>query len=309
VYPEPNLRECKLGFRARHISTTARFIAANPGWLEATESAPYAEAKERLCTLPGVGEKVADCVLLFGAGRMEAFPVDVWILKVMARRYGLEGWKPAQVAQFGRTHFGPLAGAGPANTFSRTSAVTHAGKFRLISQLANRCRVNSVRLSTRRVVAFHYPFRISMKNPLMLFQRFLAFSIISIGLTPAHAQRMELTEKNVTPVVVESAAISTEVTGRIAVTTFDLVFRNPNGRILEGNFVFPLLDGQSVVRFALDINGSLREAMPVEKVQGRVVFEQIERRRVDPGLLEQNRGQQLSRTRFFPFQPTALDAS
>lgn len=107
---EPALRECKLGFRARHISETARFIAANPGWLEATELAPYAEAKERLCTLPGVGEKIADCVLLFGAGRMEAFPVDVWILKVMARRYGLDGWKPAQVAHFGRTHFGPLAG-------------------------------------------------------------------------------------------------------------------------------------------------------------------------------------------------------
>jgi N-glycosylase/DNA lyase len=107
---EPTLRECKLGFRARHISQTARFLAANPGWLEASEAAPYAEAKERLCTLPGVGEKVADCVLLFGAGRMEAFPVDVWILKVMARRYGLNGWKPAQVAHFGRTHFGPLAG-------------------------------------------------------------------------------------------------------------------------------------------------------------------------------------------------------
>jgi len=107
---EPALRECKLGFRARHISETARYLAANPGWLEKTEAATYAEAKERLCALPGVGEKVADCVLLFGAGRMEAFPVDVWILKVMARRYGLDGWKPAQVAHFGRTHFGPLAG-------------------------------------------------------------------------------------------------------------------------------------------------------------------------------------------------------
>jgi N-glycosylase/DNA lyase len=107
---EPALRDCKLGFRAKHISETARILAENPGWLEATEAAPYAEAKARLCTLPGVGEKVADCVLLFGAGHMEAFPVDVWILKVMARRYGLAGWKPAQVAHFGRTHFGPLAG-------------------------------------------------------------------------------------------------------------------------------------------------------------------------------------------------------
>jgi len=108
--PEPALRACLLGFRARYIAETARFLAANPGWLEATEQAPYPLAKERLCSLPGVGEKVADCVLLFGAGRLEAFPVDVWILKTLARRYGLDGWKPAQLAQFGRAHFGPLAG-------------------------------------------------------------------------------------------------------------------------------------------------------------------------------------------------------
>jgi N-glycosylase/DNA lyase len=108
--PEAELRGCLLGFRARYIHETAQHIAEHPGWLEETESLPYTEAKARLMTLPGVGEKVADCVLLFGAGRLEAFPVDVWILKTMERRYGLEGWKPAQVAQFGRAHFGPLAG-------------------------------------------------------------------------------------------------------------------------------------------------------------------------------------------------------
>ncbi|WP_233256598.1 DNA glycosylase [Opitutus sp. ER46] len=108
--PEADLRGCLLGFRARYIGETARFLAAHPGWLEETETLPYAEAKTRLCGLPGVGEKVADCVLLFGAGRLEAFPVDVWILKTLARRYGLDGWKPAPLAQFGRLHFGPSAG-------------------------------------------------------------------------------------------------------------------------------------------------------------------------------------------------------
>ena len=108
--PETQLRACLLGFRARYISATAKFLAAHPGWLHETESLPYPAAKERLCSLPGVGEKVADCVLLFGAGRLEAFPVDVWILRTLAVRYGLEGWKPAPLAQFGRAHFGPLAG-------------------------------------------------------------------------------------------------------------------------------------------------------------------------------------------------------
>lgn len=107
---ETELRKCLLGFRAKYISESARFLAKHPGWLEETEALAYPAAKERLCSLPGVGEKVADCVLLFGAGRLEAFPVDVWILKTMAARYDLHGWKPAQLTQFGRVHFGPYAG-------------------------------------------------------------------------------------------------------------------------------------------------------------------------------------------------------
>lgn len=108
--PEDQLRRCLLGFRARYIAATAQFLAARPGWLDETEHLPYPAAKVRLLELPGVGEKVADCVLLFGAGKLEAFPVDTWILKAMARHYGLTGWSPAQIAHFGRVHFGPLAG-------------------------------------------------------------------------------------------------------------------------------------------------------------------------------------------------------
>ncbi len=108
--PEADLRACLLGFRARYIHQTAEFLSAHPGWLEETERLPYAAAKARLIELPGVGEKVADCVLLFGAGKLEAFPVDTWIIKAMARRYGLDGWTPAQIAHFGRTHFGAHAG-------------------------------------------------------------------------------------------------------------------------------------------------------------------------------------------------------
>lgn len=118
LIPEPDLRACLLGFRARYISATAKFLATRPGWLNETEHLPYAAAKARLLELPGVGEKVADCVLLFGAGKLEAFPVDTWVLKSLARRYGLEDWKPAQVAHFGRTHFGPLAGLAQQYLFS-----------------------------------------------------------------------------------------------------------------------------------------------------------------------------------------------
>jgi len=116
--PEKDLRACLLGFRAKYIHGTAKLIAARPDWLEETERLPYAAAKERLLELPGVGEKVADCVLLFGAGRFEPFPVDTWMLKSLARHYGLDGWKPAQVAHFGRTHFGPLSGLAQQYLFS-----------------------------------------------------------------------------------------------------------------------------------------------------------------------------------------------
>lgn len=107
---ERELRSCALGFRARYVHATARLLAARPGWLQQVETAPYPEARAALCELPGVGEKVADCVLLFGAGRLESFPVDVWILRAMAEAYGLHDWRPSQLAQFGRVHFGPQAG-------------------------------------------------------------------------------------------------------------------------------------------------------------------------------------------------------
>jgi N-glycosylase/DNA lyase len=68
--PESDLRQCLLGFRAKYIHATARYLAVRPGWLEETETLPYAAAKARLLELPGVGEKVADCVLLFGAGKL-----------------------------------------------------------------------------------------------------------------------------------------------------------------------------------------------------------------------------------------------
>jgi N-glycosylase/DNA lyase len=130
--PEADLRACLLGFRARYISETARYLAAHPGWLEETENAPYTVAKARLCELPGVGEKVADCVLLFGAGRLEAFPVDVWILKTLARRYGLNGWRVPHLAQFGRVHFGQLAGMAQQYLFAWERA-----QKKLIQKLGN----------------------------------------------------------------------------------------------------------------------------------------------------------------------------
>ena len=102
-----------------------------------------------------------------------------------------------------------------------------------------------------------------------------------------------------TPVALRSVDIDTIVMGGLAQTTVEMVFFNPNARPLEGNLDFPLRDGQSVTGFALDFEGKLRPAVPVEKAKGRQVFEAIERKRVDPALLEQTAGNHF-KLRIFP---------
>jgi Ca-activated chloride channel homolog len=92
------------------------------------------------------------------------------------------------------------------------------------------------------------------------------------------------------PVVLQSLHVSGEISGGIAQTTVQMVFFNPNRRLLEGQLQFPLLDGQQIVAFSLDVEGRQRPAVPVEKAKGRQIFEAIERRRVDPGLLEVTQG-------------------
>lgn len=101
------------------------------------------------------------------------------------------------------------------------------------------------------------------------------------------------------PVLLERATLQSRVAAGLGETRVELVFRNPNHRVLEGNLEFPLADGQQVTGFALDVDGAMRDAVPVPKNQGRQVFEAIERRGVDPGLLEQTAGNQF-RLRIYP---------
>jgi N-glycosylase/DNA lyase len=119
---EPRLRAAKLGYRARYIYQTARFLKENPTWLEATEAMPTDAARESLLSLPGVGRKIADCVLLFGMGRLEAFPIDTWVQKILTRAYGLEAWKTEQLLDFARIHFGPSAGLAQQYLFAAARA-------------------------------------------------------------------------------------------------------------------------------------------------------------------------------------------
>ena len=97
-------------------------------------------------------------------------------------------------------------------------------------------------------------------------------------------------ERNANPMVLQDLSVDILVVGQTAVTTMEMTFYNPNTRVMEGEFQFPLADGQQVSRFALDINGKLREGVVVDKALGRKAFEDIVRRGVDPGLLEKTEG-------------------
>lgn len=102
------LKSCKLGFRAAYLKKSARKILADKFDPQELVEMPYEKAKKYLLSLSGVGEKVADCILLFGAAKFEAFPVDTWISKSMAELYGLDNPKSARA--FAAQKFGENAG-------------------------------------------------------------------------------------------------------------------------------------------------------------------------------------------------------
>ena len=115
---EAVLRACSLGYRAGFLRGTAQRLLARPRWAKEFAALETPALLAELQSLPGVGPKVAACVALFGFGRLESFPVDTWVVQALADAYGLRGWKPAQLEQFGKAHFGEAAGLAQQYLFS-----------------------------------------------------------------------------------------------------------------------------------------------------------------------------------------------
>ena len=84
---EEDLRGCALGYRAKNLLATARRVGSGEANLEKWSQLPDESLRERLCSLPGVGAKVANCVMLFAYERLRAFPIDVWIERVLRQKY------------------------------------------------------------------------------------------------------------------------------------------------------------------------------------------------------------------------------
>jgi len=109
---EHDLRACALGYRAANLLKTARMIASGQVDIEAIRSLPDDAARAELCRLAGVGEKVANCVLLFAYERVRAFPIDVWIERVLRENYfrGKRKVTPLRMRDFSRKYFGEFGG-------------------------------------------------------------------------------------------------------------------------------------------------------------------------------------------------------
>jgi N-glycosylase/DNA lyase len=109
---EADLRACSLGYRAKNLLGAARMVAAGDVELESVARLGDDEAAAELQKLPGVGPKVANCALLFGFGRLAAFPIDVWIERILRQIYFARKRRvtPKRLREFSARYFGPYGG-------------------------------------------------------------------------------------------------------------------------------------------------------------------------------------------------------
>lgn len=121
-----DLIDCGLGYRAKYVLSTAKNIRDRKIDLEKLKLLSYIEARKKLLDFAGVGLKVADCVLLFSLEKMEAFPVDVWVKRVILSHYAekfpaelinkmqsrssLSNIEYIKIGEFARSYFGAYAG-------------------------------------------------------------------------------------------------------------------------------------------------------------------------------------------------------
>jgi len=129
---ETELRECKLGYRAKNLRMTAQLVTSGECNLEAWSALPDSRLRDALCALPGVGAKIANCVMLFAYERLRAFPIDVWIERVLRQSYlrGRRKMTARRLREFSETYFGEHGGYAQQYLFhharvtSRTSGVS-----------------------------------------------------------------------------------------------------------------------------------------------------------------------------------------
>lgn len=107
---EDDLKKLKVGFRASYILDAIKFITEGIINLDLINDMPYEDAKKELVSIKGVGNKIADCVLLFAYSKYEVFPTDVWVKRVMEYYYFKNNTKLDKIQEFAKNYFGEYAG-------------------------------------------------------------------------------------------------------------------------------------------------------------------------------------------------------
>ena len=128
LFPKPSklakasiseIKSCGVGYRAKFIKEAANMTLLKKINFESMKKNSYQEAKEKICQIPGVGNKVADCVLLFSLNKLEAFPLDRWMIRILEKYYSKQfqlETKTITEKQYEILHekivnyFGPFAG-------------------------------------------------------------------------------------------------------------------------------------------------------------------------------------------------------
>jgi N-glycosylase/DNA lyase len=151
---ENQLRECKLGYRAKNLRATAQLISSGKCNLEAWSALPDGDLRKNLCVLPGVGLKIANCVMLFGYERLRAFPIDVWIERVLRQRYfprRREMTTAQRLREFSETYFGEHGGYAQQYLFHHARTALRKLRVARDSSTALRSSRNDKRKDTRLV--------------------------------------------------------------------------------------------------------------------------------------------------------------
>ena len=133
------LTACNLGYRAKYVKTAATRILEGAVCLPHLRSMSYLEAKQELLRIEGVGQKVADCVLLFSLEHLKAFPVDRWLQRILITKYPQYLSKKAlirkaltpqvykELSSFGQSYFGNYAGYAQEYLYAHHSTIQMAG--------------------------------------------------------------------------------------------------------------------------------------------------------------------------------------
>jgi len=141
---ESELRKCALGYRAKNLLATARLVGSGEVDLDAWSALSDADLREKLCALPGVGAKIANCVMLFAYERLRAFPIDVWIERVLREKYfPRKGKATAQrLREFSETYFGEHRGYAQQYLFHYARATSRKSKAVRVSSTTLRSARN-----------------------------------------------------------------------------------------------------------------------------------------------------------------------